>query len=108
MPRRAFFLKVIVPIISLLVGASFPILFDRITKEVTDLQVILLVILIFSLAALALVITYSVLFEQTHEGQQKIASGQLDILNEVKRLADQFGLLVEFIEESPGNEGITY
>lgn len=119
MSRRSLFIKVIIPIITLLVGAVFPILFDRITKEFTEQQVTLLVILIFSLAAAVLVITYSVLFEQTRDDQQKINSGQMDILsavssgrtsilNEVRRLADQYGLLVEFIEESSDDEGITY
>jgi hypothetical protein len=119
MSRRSLLIKIIVPIITLLVGAVFPILFDRITKEFTEQQVTLLIILIFSLAATVLVITYSVLFDQTRDDQHKINSGQIDILNEVKsgrisildelkRLADQFGLVVDFIEESPDDEGITY
>jgi predicted PurR-regulated permease PerM len=102
MRNRRLLINALIPLSTFIAGVLAPIIVDRITKGVTtEQQITLLILLSFALALIVLAIVNSVFFQEAQESQQKISQ-------QLERLSRQFGLKVEFVEDTEQDPGLSY
>lgn len=110
MVNRRTIMKILVPFITFVAGILIPIVIDRAIKGViTDFQILIIAIIVLSILFAALIIALSIVFSETKDVHNQIINIQMEVLSNLDKAALQFGLLVEFIVDTPGrNDGASY
>lgn len=102
MRNRRWIIDVVIPLGTFIAGIIAPIIVDRITKSVTsEQQITLLILLSFALAFIVLAIVNSEFFQEVQKGQYKLGE-------QLERLGREYGLKVEFVEDTEKNPGLSY
>ena len=110
MVNRQTIMKILVPFITFVAGILIPIVLDKIIKGAfTDFQILVIALVILSFLFTALVIALTVVFSETKDVHGQVIEIQKEFITLLNKTSNQFGLLVEFIVDTPGtNDGASY